>query len=108
MSLQEIRTQLETRQSELQTRLNRVEEHVSHRNEPLSADFAEQAVERENDEVLEAIGVEVDKELVQIRHALKTIDDGSYGSCESCGNDIAVERLKIVPYTNFCVSCAVG
>ncbi|MCV6614953.1 MAG: TraR/DksA family transcriptional regulator [Cellvibrionaceae bacterium] len=108
MSLQDIKNQLQARQAELSARRDRVEEHVSHRNEPLSADFAEQAVERENDEVLEAIGVEVDKELVQIRHAIERIDEGSYGSCEKCGEDIAIERLKIVPYTNYCIKCAVG
>ncbi|GAA6153138.1 TraR/DksA family transcriptional regulator [Pseudoteredinibacter isoporae] len=108
MSLEQIRDQLLARQAELEGRLARVEEHVSHRNDPLSADFAEQAVERENDEVLEAIGCEVSNELAQIKQSLRRIEAGSYGHCERCGEDIAIERLNIVPYTAYCIRCAVG
>ncbi len=108
MSLEQIREQLLARQAELENRLARVEEHVSHRNEPLSADFAEQAVERENDEVLEAIGCEVSNELAQIKQSLRRLDEGGYGCCERCGEDIALERLKIVPHTIYCIRCAVG
>lgn len=108
MSLETIQKQLLARQEELISRLNRVEEHVSHRNEPLSADFAEQAVERENDEVLEAIGCEVSNELAQIKQSLDRLAEGQYGVCERCAEDIAIERLNIVPHTAYCIRCAVG
>lgn len=37
--------------------------------------------------------------------ALKKIDDGTYGKCESCGTDIPLERLEAVPAATLCVTC---
>ena len=37
--------------------------------------------------------------------ALKKIDDGTYGKCERCGQDIPQERLDAVPYATLCVTC---
>ena len=37
--------------------------------------------------------------------ALQKIDDGTYGKCESCGQDIPVERLEAVPAATLCVAC---
>lgn len=37
--------------------------------------------------------------------ALRKIDEGTYGKCESCGNEIPSERLEAVPAATLCVSC---
>ena len=37
--------------------------------------------------------------------ALHRIDNGSYGSCATCGDDISHERLSVMPETLYCVSC---
>ena len=37
--------------------------------------------------------------------ALRKIQTGTYGRCESCGQDIPVERLEAVPAATLCVSC---
>lgn len=37
--------------------------------------------------------------------ALRKIDDGTYGKCESCGTDIPPERLEAVPAATLCVTC---
>jgi hypothetical protein len=34
------------------------------------------------------------------------MDEGTYGTCESCGKAIAKERLEAIPFTRFCVVCA--
>jgi DnaK suppressor protein len=41
----------------------------------------------------------------QIDEALARIADGSYGLCESCGLDIAEERLRVLPFTRLCRDC---
>jgi hypothetical protein len=40
------------------------------------------------------------------REALRRMDEGTYGKCESCGQIIAKERLEAIPYARFCVKCA--
>jgi DnaK suppressor protein len=37
--------------------------------------------------------------------ALRRIDEGEYGECEMCGNDISVARLRARPVTTFCIHC---
>lgn len=41
----------------------------------------------------------------QIDDALARLDDGTYGVCESCGLDIAEERLEAMPFTRLCRDC---
>jgi DnaK suppressor protein len=45
------------------------------------------------------------KLIAKIRKALERIEDGSFGICESCGEDISEKRLKIRPVTTFCIDC---
>jgi len=40
-----------------------------------------------------------------IDEALARIDNGSYGTCAECGDDIPVERLKALPFALFCIDC---
>lgn len=37
--------------------------------------------------------------------ALRRIDQGTYGRCERCGEEIDPARLEILPYTTLCVKC---
>lgn len=49
-----------------------------------------------------------DRERNKIRQtddALGRMDDGSYGVCESCGLEIAEERLEAMPFTRLCRDC---
>ena len=41
----------------------------------------------------------------KIQAALQRIDEGSYGICEECGEEIAVARLKARPVTRLCTNC---
>jgi len=43
--------------------------------------------------------------LEQVERALARIDDGTYGSCESCGNPIGKARLQAFPRATLCVPC---
>lgn len=45
------------------------------------------------------------RELEAISDALKKIEEGTYGICESCGKEIAYERLEAVPTARLCVEC---
>jgi RNA polymerase-binding protein DksA len=45
-------------------------------------------------------------ELGQVDSALRRVDDGSYGTCTSCGKPIAAERLEAIPWASLCIDCA--
>jgi DnaK suppressor protein len=55
---------------------------------------------------VEALGVSLLDTLREIEDALRKFDDGSYGSCESCGNQIAEARLEAMPAARLCINCA--
>lgn len=44
--------------------------------------------------------------LTEINHALKRIEQGSYGRCAECGQAISRRRLHAIPYTTHCLGCA--
>lgn len=49
-----------------------------------------------------------DRERVKIKQiddALERMEEGSYGVCESCGLEIAEERLAAMPFTRLCRDC---
>jgi len=97
--LQEVRKGLEERQT-------RIAKHTRHRDEPLSADFAEQATELENGETLVALDREIQDEITRIDQALRRLEDGNYGTCISCGGEIAEKRLEAIPHASQCIDCA--
>jgi DnaK suppressor protein len=43
--------------------------------------------------------------LKKITKALKRIEEGEYGECESCGNDIGYKRLTARPEADLCIEC---
>jgi DnaK suppressor protein len=45
------------------------------------------------------------KLIFKIQEALQRLDDGEYGICEECGEEIGIERLKARPVTTLCISC---
>lgn len=45
-------------------------------------------------------------ELERVEAALRRLDEGTYGTCESCGNPIAPERLEAIPWAATCIDCA--
>jgi DnaK suppressor protein len=44
-------------------------------------------------------------ELTQMDEALDRLEDGTYGLCADCGQEIDGQRLKVMPFAVYCVSC---
>ncbi len=93
----------------LQDKLNELNKRLEHLNIDISrshsADFEEQAQERENDEVIDVIAEETEKAIRQIKKALQQIDEGEYGICTECGAEMASERLLAIPESTECTEC---
>jgi RNA polymerase-binding protein DksA len=43
--------------------------------------------------------------LQEIEAALRRIEDGTFGICETCGQPISEERLEAIPYATQCIDC---
>lgn len=101
-----VRARLLARRAELEGRSTQVKSAMRHEADPLVADFADQATQRENEEVLARIGESAAAELALLRRALDRLDRGVYETCAGCGEPIAAARLEAVPYTDRCAECA--
>jgi DnaK suppressor protein len=98
-----LKHQLELRLAALRARLSSLKKDVT---QPHSGDSVEQAQERENDEVVDAIGNETALSIRAILAALERIENGSYGACDRCGEPIGEARLKAIPEATRCSGCA--
>lgn len=99
--------------SEARTLLDQVraenEADLAHAQEAI-ARLAEDGSGTENltDEIAAARYMESDASsiLKAIDAAMDRIESGTYGRCESCGGEIAAERLRLRPYILTCITCA--
>ena len=112
MSPDEARTRLEEeRKRLLETKETFADEHIEDETESESvselssmdqhqADVGTETFEREKDiSILE----QIDAELGDVEHALRRLDEGTYGTCEVDGEPIPEERLEAMPATRFCL-----
>ncbi len=112
MDPDEARTRLEEERTRLlDTKETFADEHLEDETESESvselssmdqhqADVGTETFEREKDiSILE----QIDAELSDIEHALKRLDDGTYGTCEIDGEPIPEERLEVMPAARFCL-----
>lgn len=58
-----------------------------------------------NQNTIHKMGSREKKLLSKIELALGKMDAGDFGSCEQCGEEIAVGRLEARPVTQFCIDC---
>ncbi len=69
------------------------------------ADLEEMASDtHDTDSVCEIMAVGANT-IDQIEQALAKIDNGTYGVCEDCGDQISFERLEAIPFATLCIEC---
>ncbi len=103
MNLETVKTTLLDRRKALSAHLDHVEDALDETPPP---DWEDRASERQGDEVLERLGIAELAELRRIDAALARIEEGSYGTCRTCGGTISDARLALLPDTPFCKDCA--
>ena len=102
-TVNQMREKLLTRRRDLAKDLHNMEAELDR---PAPRDVEDAASERQGDEVMEALGRAEVAELQMIDRALARIDEGTYGFCLKCGEEIAPARLDLLPATPFCRTCA--
>ncbi len=74
-------------------------------NEENFADPADRATAESDRNFILSIRERERKLVIKIQEALQKIEDGEFGECEECGDDIGIERLKARPVTTLCIEC---
>ncbi|HXE12188.1 MAG TPA: TraR/DksA family transcriptional regulator [Bryobacteraceae bacterium] len=92
---------LEARQEELE-RVVRNRDAITIEKSADALDEVQHAAERE----LAIRNLDRESQMLRnVRAALRRIDDGSFGTCAHCEEDISPKRLNAVPWTSLCIQC---
>ncbi len=111
--LKELKTQLSEEKTKLETELGK----FAHRNpQAIEVDFDANFPnlgDKEDENASEvatysdnlSLEDELEKQLRDVLSALKMIDDGTYGTCKYCKQEIAEARLRARPTSSSCIDC---
>ena len=106
MKPETIRARLLQRRRELLSRyraeLERVEEELAARD----IETVERATEEWDAQVLSSLGDHDLHAIVAVSAAITRLDEGTYGACVHCENDIPFTRLEALPEAATCIGCA--
>jgi DnaK suppressor protein len=92
---------LENKQAEL-THVLRNREGIAIEKSPDALDEVQNAAERE----LAIRNLDRESNMLRnVRAALHRIDEGSFGVCAHCEEDISIKRLNAVPWAAYCIQC---
>ncbi|MGK4474851.1 TraR/DksA family transcriptional regulator [Aeromonas molluscorum] len=97
--------QMEAQIAELEERLN------SQASQAIATDTNEMADEIDRASIEEARRLELNRiehdklHLRKLRAAIRRINEGDFGYCESCGDEISLKRLHARPESRYCVEC---
>ena len=97
------RSRLQASLTELENRLTNIARDLS---DVPDRHWEEQAIEVEDDEALEHQAALVEQEIESVKRGLARINDGTYGQCVRCGEEIAPARLEARPEAALCIDCA--
>src|SRR5947209_7062390 len=84
------------------TQLAQWREEIAVENAPDTVDLVQRAGDREM--AIRKIEADFSK-LQSARLALERFDEGTYGTCLRCDNEISINRLKAIPWAAYCVTC---
>jgi DnaK suppressor protein len=98
-----LKTLLEIRQQELRVSIEQRQKFV--RRAELEPDAIDHAANNYEKETLLHQSNREQGLLLMVESALGRIQDGSFGKCRSCGEEIDEKRLQALPWTRYCIPC---
>lgn len=99
-----LRRMLEERRGEIQEKLRAIREEIPSYQDEVR-DTEEQSVTDFAQEMDFALMEMKAQTLIRIDEALQRVDQGTYGTCDECGQDLAEARLLAVPFALLCLEC---
>lgn len=103
LDLGEIRNDLERQRSTIQERMD--EEKASIRGETTNPDRTDLAHAYDLRQRRSAMLDSLEEQLNQVEEALERLDQGTYGKCTNCGQEITPGRLIAMPQATLCIRC---
>ena len=103
--LDAFKKRLEERQRELRHTVNRTTQDGREADLESAQDIADRAAQSYNKEFLFHQSNSERQLLQMVEGALSRINEGSFGQCISCGEEINPKRLEAVPWTRHCIEC---
>lgn len=104
--LEEFKDLLLEERKEIMDNLMSDDETLNDLNNKDEGDLADQAYAHYEKNLVLGISKTEQQTLKKIDEALKRIEKGMYGVCETCGKPIEKGRLEVIPYTTLCIEHA--
>lgn len=79
--------------------------HSRQLQKPVNTNFIDAISENEDNDITQIESLMEEDQLCKVEKALQRISEHTYGRCCKCSVNIPVERLKIIPYAEYCVKC---
>ena len=96
---------LQSRRDQIKKNIDGVNSELSQLNSLELNDEGDHAAVNNNSMVESAIVSQQTQELQEIEITLVKIENGDYGVCEMCEDDIGFQRLKVKPHAIYCIDC---
>ncbi len=71
----------------------------------VAQDLADKAESSYTKEFLLSLSDTERRQLLQIDDAIRTLEKGSYGLCQNCGQAISKKRMEALPWATLCIDC---
>ncbi|HYP27058.1 MAG TPA: TraR/DksA family transcriptional regulator [Blastocatellia bacterium] len=85
--------------------VERTEDYGREADRDVSQDPADKASNSYTKELLFSQSTNERNTLRLIEEALERIEEGTYGECINCGEEIAPKRIDAIPWTPHCIRC---
>lgn len=106
MTIEQAKQRLLELKKEYSTRIDKIEEHIHNPPDDLNEHWDDQAVAMRQNDMRKRLLIEAKEELGFVNHALDRLENGVYGECEVCGEQIEAKRLEAIPYATLCMQHA--
>jgi len=91
---------------EYESRINKIEDHIQNPQDDLNEHWEDQAISYRQNDMRKNLMSEARQSLIYVENALSRIENGTYGECEVCGEQIEEQRLEALPYATLCMEHA--
>ena len=91
---------------EYESRIDKIEDHIQNPQDDLNEHWEDQAISYRQNDMRKNLMGEARQSLIYVENALSRIENGTYGECEVCGEQIEEQRLEALPYATLCMEHA--